>query len=354
MLSRTCLIALLLAASASISALATTYVVNPNGTGDFPTIQAAIDAAIDGDIIELTDGTFTGDGNRDIDWGHNTITVRSQNGDPWACVIDCQGSAAEPHRGFVCSEEEAYNSLLQGISIINGYADRGGAILFWEAIQVENCVFSNNTATDGGAFAVVLGVQDVSVTKCVVLNNVATEDGGGMHCQEGGCNLVMCTFAWNSAGGCGGAVWAGSSNSVLRSTNCTFVFNSASNGGGICCDEMSNVIVSSIIAFSTLGEAIFCSYPCDLTLTCCDIYGNAGGDWVGCIEDQGEVNDNISEDPLFCDPDEYDFTIHSDSPCAPFSPPNEECDLIGAHPVGCPPTAAEHTTWGRIKTFYRE
>lgn len=169
MLSRTCLIALLLAASASISALATTYVVNPNGTGDFPTIQAAIDGAIDGDIIEFTDGTFTGDGNRDIDWGHNTITVRSQSGNALACVIDCQGSAAEPHRGFICSEEEAYNSLLQGISIINGYADRGGAILFWEAIQVENCVFSNNTATDGGAFAgVSSAVPDVCSRFCLI------------------------------------------------------------------------------------------------------------------------------------------------------------------------------------------
>ena len=31
----------------------TTYVVNPEGTGDFPTIQAAIDAAQDGDVNSL-------------------------------------------------------------------------------------------------------------------------------------------------------------------------------------------------------------------------------------------------------------------------------------------------------------
>ena len=45
-------------------AIATTYVV----PGDFSTIQAAIDAASDGDIIELLDGTFMGYGNRDR-WG---------------------------------------------------------------------------------------------------------------------------------------------------------------------------------------------------------------------------------------------------------------------------------------------
>ena len=37
------------------SSLAATYVVNPDGTGDLPTIQAAINAALGGDIIELTD-----------------------------------------------------------------------------------------------------------------------------------------------------------------------------------------------------------------------------------------------------------------------------------------------------------
>jgi hypothetical protein len=45
---------------------ATTYVVHPDGTGDSPTIQAAIDASSDGDVVELTNGTFTGDGNRDL------------------------------------------------------------------------------------------------------------------------------------------------------------------------------------------------------------------------------------------------------------------------------------------------
>ncbi|MCK4305958.1 MAG: hypothetical protein KAY24_17095 [Candidatus Eisenbacteria sp.] len=41
---------------------AETYLVNPEGTGDFPTIPAAIDAVVDGDVIDLTDGMFTGAG----------------------------------------------------------------------------------------------------------------------------------------------------------------------------------------------------------------------------------------------------------------------------------------------------
>ena len=63
------------------------YVVTPERTGDFPTIQAAIDAVVAGDIIELDDGTFSGDGNRDLDYGGKAIVIRSRNADPEACII---------------------------------------------------------------------------------------------------------------------------------------------------------------------------------------------------------------------------------------------------------------------------
>jgi hypothetical protein len=111
---------------------------------------------------------------------------------------------------------------------------------------------------------------------------------------------------------------------------------------------------NTIIAFNDLGEAILCADGnSSAHLTCCDLYGNEGGDWVGYIEDQYGINGNISEDPLFCDPESGDFTLHEDSPCAPFTPPNEECDLIGAWPVGCEPTAVRVGTWGAIKAMYR-
>ena len=132
-------------------------------------------------------------------------------------------------------------------------------------------------------------------------------------------------------------------------TYCTFSQNSASvGGGGIYCSNNGLVTLdNSIIAFSTQGEAVGCDISSSATLTCCDVYGNAGGDWVGCIEDQSGVNLNFSEDPLFCDLSNDDYHLLDESPCAP--PEKPECGLVGALDVGCdqaPPVTMPITETG--------
>ena len=82
---------------------------------EYPTIQAAIDDSNDGDTIMVSDGTYTGDGNRDIDFLGKAITLRSENG-PENCIINCQGSSSNPHRGFTFHSGEGPNSVLAGDS----------------------------------------------------------------------------------------------------------------------------------------------------------------------------------------------------------------------------------------------
>ena len=82
-----------------------------------PTIQAGIDSAVTGDVVELANGTFTGNGNRDIDFLGKAITVRSQSGNPEDCIIDCQGSEMEPHRGFTFHSGETATSVVESITI---------------------------------------------------------------------------------------------------------------------------------------------------------------------------------------------------------------------------------------------
>ena len=87
-------------------------------------------------------------------------------------------------------------------------------------------------------------------------------------------------------------------------------------------------------------------------LVCCDIYGNAGGDWVDCIADQYGVDGNFSADPLFCDVTAGDLTLASESPCLP---DGNDCHvLIGAHGEGCEESPVKASSWGSIKAMFRD
>jgi len=110
------------------------------------------------------------------------------------------------------------------------------------------------------------------------------------------------------------------------------------------------------VAGSIEGEAIYCDGGSSATLSCCDLYRNAGGDWVGPIADQLGVNGNIALDPLFCNDahipepplrDEYSLTLHADSPCAAEN--NPECGQIGAWPVGCPASGGAEEERGIVE-----
>lgn len=97
-----------------------TYTVEPDGSGDYPTIQAAVNAATHGDVIELGHGVFTGPGNHSITFGGRRVIVRSRGDDPAACTIDLQGSVSNSVRAFSFSAEGP-QTVIRGITIANGY-----------------------------------------------------------------------------------------------------------------------------------------------------------------------------------------------------------------------------------------
>jgi predicted outer membrane repeat protein len=268
----------LLVAAVGLSPAAV-YVIHPDGSGDFATIQAAIDAAVDGDVIELSDGTYTGDGNRDLDYHGKAITVRSQSGDPETCVIDCED---EEHRGFYLDSGEGYDSVVQGIKVANAHLSahvptpRGGGIYcgasssptivdcaFVDNVacwfghpglgygggmyclgspRVENCTFCGNHALDGSG--VYCGGSGAPVfTNCAFdSNSTGYGYGGGMGC-DANTTIIGCVFSGNSAYS-GGGVHCGGSTTI---TDCTFVGNDATFGGGMSADGSTAVSGCSFV-----------------------------------------------------------------------------------------------------------
>jgi len=373
---------LALAFITTIPATATTYVVTPDGTGDFPTIQAAIDAATYGDIVELTTGTFTGPGNRDIDYLGKALTIRSQSGEPSTCVMDCQHSGV----GVRFVSGEGPSSVLSGVTITNGQGIfTGGVDIHGASPVIQTCILSNNFCTnglgggglfcfdgtptiDGCAFLDNISAfggggvcckdgTDALIRDCLFLRNVSLPDdvggAGGIYCQLSSPHIERCTFSMNRAGAGGGGVSGILSSPTI--VQCTLYANEAYPGSGISFAQSSvPTLRNTVIAFGAGGEAVDCFLESSAALSCCDIIGNAGGDWVGCIEDQYGIDGNISADPLFCDPENGDYTLDACSPCLPGNHPHGvDCGLIGALGQGCGATAVEETSWGRIKALYR-
>lgn len=70
--------------------------------GDYPTIQAAVNAAADGDTVTVADGVYRGEGNREINIDKN-LTIRSAGGSG-ACIIDCEGTPEDSAAAFVMED----------------------------------------------------------------------------------------------------------------------------------------------------------------------------------------------------------------------------------------------------------
>ncbi|MBD3236470.1 MAG: hypothetical protein GF330_07190 [Candidatus Eisenbacteria bacterium] len=200
---------------------ATVYTVDPYGTGDFPSIQAAIDACVAGDVVELTDGEFTGDGNREIDFLGKAITLRSRSGNAAACVLDCQGSPQEPRRGLLLCSGEGPDTRIEEITIRDGFGmDPGGGIVCrGSAPAIVGCVLESCYA-DG-------------------------DDWGGIYCENATPTIEHCTFR-----SCGGGLYCVATPATVR--NCRF----EGNGG---CDSGALTAVSSA-----------------MTITDCFFHGNVG------------------------------------------------------------------------------
>lgn len=303
-----------------------------NVPGQFPTIQAAIDAAVDGDEVHVADGLYTGLGNRDLDFGGRLIIVRSVSGDPMLCVIDCQGSAGDPHRGFYFHTNETAAAVVDGFTITGGHVttaspggNNGGGIYVENCTPtIANCIIESNVATGngGGVFNV---LQGATIRACVIRDNSALAGGGmaNLTCNPG---VLNCLFIGNEAVGAGKSGGAGMSNQAASPAivNCTFTQNAAffSIGGAMQNTTLSNPAVTNCILWNNFPDAVASDIFSAPVVSYSDVQGGFTGPG------------NIDVDPGFVDAPVGDVHLNAGSPCIDAAnnlavPVGTETDLDG-------------------------
>jgi hypothetical protein len=271
------------------SALANAHYVDLNSTNPTPpytdwataatNLQDAVDAAVTGDEIVVTNGTYAAGGRTTV--GDTTpnrvvvdkpIIIRSVNG-PQVTLID----GGQSNRCVYL----ASNASLSGLTLTNGLAWHGAGVWCGSATAVvSNCVVSGNAAPEG-LIARTLdepsggGVYGGTIDHCILGDNrVLTYEtefgpiGGG----GGACNAILnyCTLTSNLAGGGGGAAGC-------TLNNCTLVANSGERGaGGVSGCTLNNCILSS-------NSGGFGGGALGGTLNNCLVIGNSaaygGGAW---------------------------------------------------------------------------
>jgi len=315
---------------------AITIIVDSNGTGDYPTIQAAINDANNSDIIELQPGTYIGDGNRDIDFLGKAIIIRSENG-PESCIIDCKdysGGLPEAHRGFHFYSSEDANSVLDGLTITNGLAwfEHGGGILCENSSPtIRNCIITGNSADvrmiacgSGGGMANFNsnpsiinckfienvtecygagiynhGFSNPTIQNCIFNRNWALNSGGGICNFESNPTVTNCIFSGNGALGEGGGGMYNSKYSSPTIINCTFNDNWADfYGGGIY--NRGDSTVSNCILWGNTAPTAPEIFGINTTVS----YSDLKGGWPG--------TGNIDADPCFVDANNSDYHLKSE------------------------------------------
>jgi hypothetical protein len=262
--------------------------VDDDAPADFNNIQAAINDANDGDVVEVQPGRYTGDGNRDISFLGKPVTVRGTDpNDPQivaATVVDCDADWFDDHRGFIFDTNEGAGSILAGLTITNGCSRSGGGIRCKESSPtIRNCIFWNNSAAMGGGI-VCYWAGELMITGCTFgVNKAGT--GGAVFNWNSVASLVDCVFIANAASRGGGALY--NDHSSVEVTNCVFIKNLANKGGG----GMSNVsselrLTNCALIANTADEdgGGIGNYDSDVNLVNCTFSGNsaADGNAIGC------------------------------------------------------------------------
>ncbi|TDJ58375.1 MAG: hypothetical protein E2O40_01570 [Planctomycetota bacterium] len=330
----------------------------PGGGTDgvsFSSIQAAIDAAVDGDEVVVAPCTYF----ENINFLGKAICLRSSNGSE-VTTIDALGMG----RVVTCISGEGPDTILDGFTITGGNTGGlgGGMLNQGSSPTLTNCNFTGNQACPisgaGGGMANLNGSP--TVTDCAFTDNLAGLFGGGMVNFNSSPTVTNCTFSGNTSNNKGGGMTNGSGSAVV--TDCTFTGNTALGGGG----GMSNgagsspILTNCILDGNTAGEGggAMHNFGSSPTLINCTFTRNldgpvgAGGIFndgfnssvtlvvLNCvfwdnfenqIREVGENSDttvlytniqggwpglgNINALPMFVDPDNGDLRLQPASPC---------------------------------------
>ena len=324
--------------------------------GGYATIQQAIQASNDGDVVVVEPGTYF----ETIDFLGRNITVTGTDPDDPEIVTDTVINGNNQGSVVTFASGETSEAVLTGFTITGGYGTEnavfggegivwgGGIFIFDASPTIKSNLIENNhgpieLTNQGMPIAVSYGVgiscieAAPIITNNIFRNNSGYAGGAIMTFSENNISpLIANNLIYDNSAIVGGAA-------VLLNTgrmiNNTIVGNSASVpqipggvgiAGGIYSESEPGLgqceIINNIICNAKSGGGLCSVGSGEDFIAFNDVWNNVGGNYgvqnpqTGELISDGDadmtgINGNISEDPLFVNPQARDFHLQMDSPC---------------------------------------
>ncbi len=284
----------------------------------FPTVQAAIDAASDGDTVEISPGVYSGP----VDFRGRKIVVRGVA----VSETEVQIFGGAPVVKFISGESP--ESILENVTVSGGSGTMGGGIQIVNSSPViRRCRITTNTVSGDQCFGGGVFVDGGSprIENCGIFSNSASSGrvvsdawpdfmalGGGVYLKNCSAKLSDCRISANTCTTWAAHGWGGAANVWA-------------DGGGVCKDgsgmlTMTRCVVTtnSVSATTSRGNCFGASgggirIAGSATLTSCTISNNQA---AGCANGGGACfagNSTALLDTILCENSPTQFSgIYAD------------------------------------------